>query len=80
MPTENKKYVFDKLQMYFGEDYTIKDANENSNIVIHQPKIWDIVALGENKFYGMLNIFITNPTAYRVPLWQIGKDWTKMID
>lgn len=80
MSDENKKYVFDKLQMYFGEDYTIKDANENSNIVIHQPKIWDIVALGENKFYGMLNIFITNPTAYRVPLWQIGKDWTKMSD
>lgn len=80
MPTENKKYTFDKLQMYFGEDYTINDADGNPNIVIHQPKIWDIVTFGENRFYGMLNIFITNPTAFRVPLWKAGIDWTKTSD
>lgn len=73
---EEKKYSFDKLQMYFGEDYAVAD----SGIVIHQPKIWDIVTFGEKKFYGMLNIFIANPTSYRVPLWQSGKDWTKMSD
>lgn len=80
MSVENKKYTFDKLQMYFGEDYTIKGADRNSNIVIHQPKIWDIVTFGEDKFYGMLNIFITNPTAYRVPLWKAGVDWNEISD
>lgn len=80
MSVENKKYTFDKLQMYFGEDYTIKDANGNNSIVIHQPKIWDIVTFGESKFYGMLDIFITNPTAYRVSLWKANIDWTKTSD
>jgi hypothetical protein len=73
---EKKGYTFDKLQMYFGEDYTVG----KSGIVIHQPKIWDIVTFGEKKFYEMLNVFITNPTVYRVPLWKAGKDWTKVSD
>lgn len=72
---ENKKYSFDKLQMYFGDDYVISDG-----IVIHQPSIGDIVTYGEKKFYDMLNVFITNPTAYRVQLWQEGHDWTKISD
>lgn len=76
MSVESKKYSFDKLQMYFGEDYSVGE----SGIIIHQPKIWDIVTFGESKFYGMLSIFITNPTAYRVPLWKAGIDWTKTSD
>jgi hypothetical protein len=80
MSVENKKYTFDKLQMYFGEDYTIKDATGNPSIIIHQPKIWDIVTFGEKMFYDVLNIFITNPTVYRVPLWKAGIDWTKTSD
>ena len=69
------KYSFDKLKMYFGEDYYVTD-----NIVISQPTIGDIMVFGENKFNDVLNPFVTNPTALRVMLWQQGKDWTTISD
>ena len=69
------KYSFDKLKMYFGEDYKITDK-----IIISQPTIGDIMVFGENRFNDILNPFITNPTALRVMLWQQGKDWTTISD
>lgn len=75
---ENKKnvtYNFDKLQMFFGEDYKICDG-----IIISQPTIGDIMSFGEEKFYQVLNPFVVNPTSLRVILWQQGKDWTTMSD
>lgn len=72
---EQKKYSFDKLQMYFGEDYQITDG-----IVISQPTIGDIMAFGEERFNQVLNPFVVNPTSLRVVLWQQGKDWTEMSD
>ena len=72
---EQKKYSFDKLQMFFGEDYQITDG-----IVISQPTIGDIMTFGEDKFYDVLNPFIVNPTSLRVALWQQGKDWTEISD
>lgn len=72
---EKKDYSFDRLQMFFGEDYTISDG-----IVVHQPSIGDILEFGEKKFYSMLNPFITNPTSLRVILWQSGVDWTTISD
>lgn len=72
---EQKKYIFDKLQMYFGEDYKIADG-----IVISQPSIGDIMRFGEANFYDMLNPFIINPTAMRVALWQQKIDWTTITD
>ncbi len=72
---EKKVYSFDKLQMYFGEDYQVAEG-----IIISQPTIGDIMAFGEDKFYQILNPFIVNPTSLRVALWQQGKDWTEMSD
>lgn len=72
---EQKKYSFDKLQMYFGEDYQVADG-----IIISQPTIGDIMIFGEEKFNQVLNPFVVNPTSLRVALWQQGKDWTKMSD
>ena len=72
---EKKVYSFDKLQMYFGEDYKVVDG-----IVISQPTIGDIMTFGEDKFYSVLNPFIVNPTSMRVMLWQQGIDWTKISD
>lgn len=72
---EQKKYSFDKLQMYFGEDYKVADG-----IVISQPSIGDIMRYGEENFYNMLNPFIINPTSMRVVLWQQKIDWTTMTD
>lgn len=47
---ENKKeYEFDPLAMYFGEDFYV------AGIKIVQPKIYDILDMGESKFYSGLS-------------------------
>lgn len=72
---EKSKYSFDRLQMFFGEDYPIAEG-----IIIHQPTIGDIMTFGEDKFNQVLNPFVVNPTSLRVELWKQGKDWTEMSD
>ena len=71
----DKKFSFDKLQMFFGDDYKIAEG-----IIISQPTIGDIMEFGEEKFYQMLNPFILNPTSFRVALWQNNIDWTTITD
>jgi hypothetical protein len=75
---ENKEtdtFEVDKLQLYFGEPFQISDK-----IIIRQPTIGQIMEYGEKKFYSMLNVFISNPTSYRLMLWDIGIDWNKISD
>ena len=72
---EQKKYSFDRLQMYFGDDYQVADG-----IIISQPTVGDIMTFGEERFNQVLNPFVVNPTSLRVALWQQGKDWTEMSD
>ena len=50
--SNNKKseYHFDKLRMYFGEDYTI------NNITISVPTIGDILEVGETNLYHLFSI------------------------
>ena len=72
---QETKYSFDRLQMFFGEDYHVANG-----IVISQPTIGDIMAFGEERFYQVLNPFVLNPTSLRVSLWQQGKDWTQISD
>lgn len=71
---EKKKYNFDKLKMFFGEDYQLTDE-----IVIHQPSIGDILQ-DEGSFYAMVNMFVANTTSYRVFLWDNGIDWNKISE
>lgn len=66
---------FDLLRLYFGEDYVVNDK-----IVIHQPSIQDIIDIGETNFYSTIAPFTTNPTAFRVQLWDLGIDWNKITD
>ena len=76
--TDSNTFEFDKLKMYFGEPYSV--VYDGGEIEIYQPKIGDILYYGEKKFYSMLNIFIANPTSYRLQLWDIGVDWNKITD
>ena len=70
-----QKYNFDKLKMYFGEDYKI------ANINISIPTIGDILDIGEDKFYTALKPFLNNPTSVRVFLYDVlHKDWNKTSD
>lgn len=69
------EYHFDKLKMYFGEDYTI------NGITISIPTIGDILNIGESKFYQAISPFISNSTSIRVLLYDVfKKDWNKTKD
>lgn len=70
-----QEYHFDKLKMYFGEDYTI------NGITISIPTIGDILNIGESKFYQAISPFISNSTSIRVLLYDVfKKDWNKTKD
>ena len=68
------------LQMYFGEPYVIDLENTVGSITIYSPTIGDVISIGEKKFFDTLNLFITNTTQWRLPLWEMGLDWNKLSD
>ena len=76
--TDSKSFEFDRLKMYFCVPYKI--AYEGGEIEIKQPTIGNILYFGEREFYSMLNVFISNPTSYRLQLWKIGVDWNNISD
>lgn len=71
---DTQKYHFDKLKMFFKEDFLIK------GIRIVQPTVGDILRIGEKDFYSALSPFINNSTSIRLMLWSIGIDWCKVRD
>lgn len=72
---ESSKYHFDKLKLYYGEDYKVNDF-----ITIHQPTIQDMIDYGENEIYSSMSPFLANSTTYRLSLWDAGIDWCKIDD
>lgn len=75
----DKKVVkFDSLKMYFGEPYEVPGTD--SKLQIFQPKIGDILEIGEEDFYSNLSIFVSNPTSYRLALWDAGEDWNNITE
>lgn len=71
---EKESNHFDKLKMFFGEDYYVK------GIQICQPTIGDILEIGEKKFYSALSPFTNNSTSIRLMLSEFGIDWCKIKD
>lgn len=69
------KYHFDRLKMYFGEDFETP-----SGIIISQPTIGDILEIGEEKFYHSLSPLLYNSTSIRLQLWEANMDWNKIKD
>lgn len=71
---EVEELGFNPLRMYFGEDYVI-----NEKIKIHQPSIQDFIdSENESDIYGVITPFVSNTTAYRLQLWDMGIDWNKI--
>ena len=69
------EYHFDKLKMYFGEDYEI------NGITISIPTIGEILDIGEKRFFKSLSPFLSNSTSIRVLLYDVfKKDWNKTKD
>lgn len=71
---QKKTYKFDKLALFFMEDYEVK------GIKISQPTIGDILKIGEENFYQALSPFLYNSTSIRLMLWDAGIDWCKVKD
>ena len=78
---EKKEYTFDfdELKLYFSEPYIIKTPNDKY-IEITQPSIGDILLIGDREVYSSIFPFVTNTTACRVQLWDMGIDWNKITD
>lgn len=71
---EVEKLDFNLLRMYFGDDYVI-----NNKIIIHQPSIQDFIdSENESDIYSVITPFVSNTTAYRLQLWDMGIDWNKI--
>lgn len=72
---EFEELDFNPLKVYFGDDYIV-----NNKICIHQPSIQDFIeSKNENDLYNVIIPFISNTTAYRVQLWDMGIDWNNDI-
>lgn len=80
LKSRNPVIEFDKLQLYFGDNYKINVDGADGEIIMKQPSIGDIVRIGQKKYYSTLNVFTTNTTAFRLQLWDQGVDWNKMSD
>lgn len=78
--SRNPQIEFDKLKIYFGNPYTIDIEDVEGEITIYQPEMGDIVDIGEERFYGTLNVFTSNTTSYRLALWELGIDWNQISD
>ena len=72
---EGQKYEFDLLQLWSGFDYKVDDY-----ITIRQPTMGDIIRFGEKKVSASILPFVTNPTSFRLQLWDMGVDWNEISD
>lgn len=70
---------FDYLQMYFGDPLVVPTP-DGQTITVTQPTIGDVIKIGEDRFFGTLNVFITNTTQFRLQLWDSGIDWNEISD
>ena len=70
---------FDYLKMYFGDPLIIPTP-DGQQITVTQPTIGDVIRIGEDRFFGTLNVFITNTTQFRLQLWDSGIDWNEISD
>ena len=71
---------FDKLQMYMGFPYVIDLPSAEGCITISMPTMKTFIELGEKRYLQTINVFTTNTTEYRAPLWDVGIDWNEISD
>ena len=66
---------YDVLKMYYEKDYILENG-----MVIHQPKIKEIMEYGENKFWSLCSLLCSNTTSMKLWLDELGKDWNTVSD
>ena len=72
---EEMEKELDMLQVYFGEDYKVKEG-----IAIHQPTIGEIVDWGEERYFGMVNTLCSIPSDMKSFLFDNGLNWEDVTD
>lgn len=65
----------DPLKLYLGEDYVINDR-----IVIHQPKIGEVIGFGEKEFFALIHTITAIPSDMKSRLWDSGINWMEIKD
>lgn len=64
-----------ELQLYFGDDFVI-----NKYITIHQPKLDDMIRLGEKEYFSIIYAFTSIPSDIKVQLFDMGIIWEDISD
>lgn len=64
-----------ELQLYFGDDFVI-----NKYITIHQPKLNDMIRLGEKEYFSIVYAFTSIPSDMKPQLFDIGIIWEDISD
>lgn len=70
----------DRLKILFGDPLVINEDGVRGTVTVKQPKIKDILEIGESRFYSNLSILVGNPTQFRLMLWEAGIDWNTISD
>lgn len=70
----------DRLKILFGDPLVIDEDGVRGTVTVKQPKIKDILTIGESRFYSNLSILVGNPTQFRLMLWEAGIDWNTISD
>lgn len=65
----------DELKLYFGEDYAV-----SKDIMIHQPTIGQIVAMGEQQYFSMVYSLCSIPSDLKSRLYDLGIDYETISD
>ena len=65
----------DELKLFFGDNYQISDT-----LSIRQPRIGDIVEMGEHDYFSLLAALTAIPSDMKSLLWKAGIDWMELSD
>lgn len=65
----------DPIKLYFGDDYRLTDA-----ITIRQPTLGDVIDIGEEQYFSVVQMLTAIPSDMKAPLWDVGIDWTEFSD
>ena len=64
-----------ELKLYFGDDYPINDY-----ITLHQPKVNDVIEMGEADYYSTVYALTAIPSDMKSQLWDAGYCWEDIPD
>lgn len=65
----------DPIKLYFGDDLRLTDA-----ITLHQPTLGDVIEIGEEQYFAVVQMLTAIPSDMKAPLWDVGIDWNDFSD